>query len=53
MLLDEALLGERASASVCVAMKSTSRTWLVMSPRVVGLEKCEPTRLRIDLALPT
>jgi hypothetical protein len=45
----------KASASVWVTRNSIDSTRLTMScaPRVPGFEKCDPTRLRIDLALPT
>ncbi len=36
------------SASICSIIGSRSRP-----ARVLGLEKCEPTRLRIEIAFPT
>ena len=44
-----------ASVSVSVATKSMRSVCSSMSasPRTWEREKCEPTRLRIDLALPT
>ena len=45
----------KASASVSVTTKSiwSIRSTMSPPPLVEGLEKCEATRLRIDLALPT
>ena len=43
-----------ASASVSVTRKSIEATWpMNASPPRWGPEKCEATRLRIDVALPT
>src|SRR3954451_9444914 len=45
----------RASASVCVTTDSMCSISVISppAPRVDGLLKCPPTRLRIDFALPT
>ena len=44
-----------ASASVSTETKSidSASSTISISPRVTRLEKCPPTRLRIDLAFPT
>ena len=44
-----------ASASVSTDTKSidSAISTICVSPRVTRLEKCPPTRLRIDFALPT